>query len=58
MIVIDTYTESRLDAAITRGYDPHDPAVDVPGPPLSLEWQDALDGAVAQAKALRAGAVA
>lgn len=54
MIVHADYRESRLDAAITRGYDPHDDAVDVPGPPLTPEWQAHLDAAIARAKALRA----
>lgn len=56
MIITGTYSDevrqSRLDAAIDRGFDPHDPDVDVPGPPLTPEWQAALDASVAEARAL------
>lgn len=48
----DVTHESKLDAAISRGFDPHE-SQDVPGPPLSAEWQAMLDASVAQAKALR-----
>lgn len=49
----DVTHESKLDAAISRGFDPHDEHADVPGPPLDEKWQAALDASVAQVKALR-----
>lgn len=54
MIVIDTYTESRLDRAHDRGFDRDSLEHDKVTPePLTPEWQSALDGAIAQARALR-----
>ncbi|HEY0889334.1 MAG TPA: hypothetical protein VGE38_06975 [Nocardioides sp.] len=58
MIVIDTYTESRLDAAISRGFDPHDPDMHTEGPPLDDVWQGYVDAAAADAKARRADVAA
>jgi hypothetical protein len=62
MIVHSDYTdcvrESRLDAAISRGYDPHEPDDVVAPRPLDGAWLDAFEASVAEAKALRAQAVA
>jgi hypothetical protein len=58
MIVHSDYTvrESRLDAAISRGFDPHAPD-DLAARPLDGAWLAAFDASVAQAQALRAEAV-
>jgi hypothetical protein len=62
MIVHSPYAEpvvreSRLDAAISRGFDPHEPD-DLAPRPLDGAWLAAFDASVAQAKALRAEAAA
>lgn len=56
MIRVGSCSYSRLDDAIDRGFDPTD-RDDTPGPPLDAVWQAALDASVAEANALRAGAV-
>lgn len=52
----DCVRESRLDAAISRGFDPHEPD-DLAPRPLDGAWLDAFEASVAEAKALRAQAV-
>ncbi len=42
----------RHDDAYERGYDPH-PDDNLPGPPLTPEWQAYLDASLAQVKTLR-----
>jgi hypothetical protein len=48
----DDVRESRLDAAISRGYDPHEHDDVVAPRPLDGEWLAAFDASVAEAKAL------
>jgi hypothetical protein len=47
----DDVRESRLDQAISRGYDPHEPD-DLAPRPLDGEWLAAFDASVVEAKGL------
>lgn len=53
----DDVRESRLDAAISRGFDPHEPN-DLPTVPLDGPWLAAFDASVAEAQALTAARAA
>lgn len=53
----DDVRESRLDAAISRGFDPHEPD-DLAPRPLDGAWLAAFDASVAEATALTAARAA